>query len=88
MTHPGVGALTALAFVANIAIEPLGLFHVLQATLAALARIRVHERNLLEARVVVTTYNQHVRLLSPEPSGGLAITRVYSEVGADIVRNH
>jgi len=41
---------------------------------------------LLEARVVVTSYNQHVRLLSPEPFGGLAITRVYSGVGADIVR--
>jgi len=33
---------------------------------------------LLEARVIVTTYNQHVRLLSPEPFGGLAIAEVYS----------
>jgi len=54
--------------------------------LTALARSRVDERNLLEARVIVATYNQHVRLLSPEPFGGLAIAKVYSGVGADIVR--
>jgi hypothetical protein len=27
------------------------------------------ERNLLEARMIVTPYNQHVRLLSSEPFG-------------------
>jgi hypothetical protein len=57
-----------------------------QPLLTVLAGRGVDKRNLLEARVVITTYNQHVRLLSPEPFGGLAITKVYSGVGADIVR--
>ena len=38
----------------------------LQSPLPAFASFGVHKRNLLETRVVVTTYNHHVRLLSPE----------------------
>jgi len=38
----------------------------------------------LEARVIITTYNQHVRLLSPEP-WLVGTTKVYSGLGADIV---
>jgi hypothetical protein len=38
----------------------------------------------LEARMVVTTYNQHVRLLSPGP-WLVSATKAYSGVGADIV---
>jgi hypothetical protein len=38
----------------------------------------------LEARVIVTTYNQHVRLLSPKP-WLVGTTKVYSGLGADIV---
>jgi len=34
--------------------------------------------------VIVTTYNDHVRLLSPEP-WLVSATKVYSGVGADIV---
>src|SRR5437870_12239094 len=47
-------------------------------------RVRIDKRNLLEARVIVTTYNDHVRLLSPEP-WLVSATKVYSGVGADIV---
>ena len=36
-------------------------------------RFRVHKCNLLEARMIVTTYNQHVRLLSSEPLVGLRL---------------
>ena len=46
--------------------------------------LRVHKRNLLEARVVITSYNDQVRLLSPEP-WLVRTTKVYSGVGADIV---
>src|SRR5947209_15770120 len=46
--------------------------------------VRIDKRNLLEARVIVTTTNDHVRLLSPEPWLASA-TKVYSGVGADIV---
>jgi hypothetical protein len=38
----------------------------------------------LEARVIVTSYNQHVRLLSLGP-WLVSTTKVYSGVGADIV---
>jgi hypothetical protein len=38
----------------------------------------------LEARMVVTTYNPHVRLLSPGP-WLVGTTKVYPGVGADIV---
>jgi hypothetical protein len=34
--------------------------------------------------VIVTSYNQHVRLLSPEP-WLVGTTKVYSGLGADIV---
>src|SRR5947209_11922081 len=46
--------------------------------------VRIDKRNLLEARVIVTTTNDHVRLLSPEP-WLVSATKVYSGVGADIV---
>src|SRR5438128_12533720 len=46
--------------------------------------VRIDKRNLLEARVIVTTYNDHVRFLSPEP-WLVSATKVYSGVGADIV---
>src|SRR5690349_2134342 len=35
--------------------------------------VGVHERYLLHARMIVTTYNQHVRLLSSEPLVGLRL---------------
>jgi hypothetical protein len=35
--------------------------------------------------MLVTTYNHHVRLLSPEPFGWVRTTKAYSGLGADIV---
>src|SRR5512141_2706592 len=66
------------------AIELLGFFPVPQASLLEFSCFSVDERNLLEARVIITTYNQHVRLLSPEP-WLVGTTKVYSGLGADIV---
>src|ERR1051326_4846496 len=43
-----------------------------QPSFAALPCFLVHKGNLLEARMIVTTYNQHVRLLSSEPFGWFA----------------
>ena len=54
----------------EIAVELLRLLAVLQSTLPAFASFGIHKRNLLEARMVITTYNHHVRLLSPEPLVG------------------
>src|SRR5258708_18267224 len=66
------------------AIELLGLFPVPQSSLLQFPAFSIDKRNLLEARVIVTTYNQHVRLLSPEP-WLVGTTKVYSGLGADIV---
>ena len=68
----------------EIAIELLRFLAVLQSPLPAFASFGIHKRNLLEARVVITTYNHHVRLLSPEP-WLVGTTKVYSGLGADIV---
>jgi len=35
--------------------------------------------------VIVTTYNDHLRLLSPEPFWLVCTTKAYSGMGADIV---
>ena len=55
-----------------------------QSLLLELSCLAIHTRSLLEARVIVTTYNQHVRLLSPEP-WLVGTTKAYSGIGADIV---
>jgi hypothetical protein len=53
-------------------VKLLGFLPVSQSPFAALPRFRVHKCNLLEARMTVTTYDQHVRLLSSEPFGWFA----------------
>ncbi len=40
---------------------------VIQSPFSVLTRFLIHKRNLLKARVIIYAYNQHVRLLSPEP---------------------
>src|SRR5271168_3420152 len=54
------------------AIKLLGFFAVTQPPFAALPGFCIHKSNLLKARMIVTTYNQHVRLLSSEPFGWFA----------------
>src|SRR5881296_1682114 len=68
----------------ELAVELLRFLAVPQFPLVPFTRVRIDKRNLLEARVIVTTYNDHVRLLSPEP-WLVSATKVYSGVGADIV---
>jgi len=69
----------------EIAVELLRFLAVLQSTLPAFASIGIHKSNLLKTRVVVTTYNPHVRLLSPELLWLVGTTEVCSGPGADIV---
>src|SRR6266566_3898809 len=68
----------------ELAVELLRFLAVPQFPLVPFTPVRIDKRNLLEARVIVTTYNDHVRLLSPEPWLASA-TKVYSGMGADIV---
>src|SRR5215472_8520753 len=62
----------------QIAIKLLGFLAVLQPSLLHLPGLCIDKSNLLKARVIITTYNQHVRLLSPSLLVGLAppFTRV------------
>ena len=68
----------------ELAVELLRFLAVPQFPFVQFPRVRIDKRNLLEARVIVTTYNDHVRLLSPEP-WLVSATKVYSGMGADIV---
>ena len=56
----------------------------LQSAFLQLATVRIYVCDLLETRVTGRSYNQHVRLLSPEP-WLVGTTKAYSEVGTDIV---
>src|SRR5436309_11558961 len=67
----------------ELAVELLRFLAVPQFPLVPFTTVRIDKRNLLEARVIVTTYNDHVRLLSPEPWLASA-TKVYSGVGDEI----
>jgi hypothetical protein len=58
---------------------------VLQSPFLELPTVGIHKCNLLKARVVICSYNDHVRLLSPSPLVGFSTTKVYSGIGADIV---
>src|SRR5262249_27237898 len=52
----------------QIAIEPLGFsIAVVQSSFVILAGLFNQKCNLLKARVIIYAYNQHVRLLPPEP---------------------
>src|SRR5207237_8468376 len=68
----------------ELTVELLRFLAVPQFPLVPFTTVRIDKRNLLEARVIVTTYNDHVRLLSPEP-WLVSATKVYSGMGADIV---
>src|SRR5205807_1350578 len=68
----------------ELTVELLRFLAVPQFPLVPFTTVRIDKRNLLEARVIVTTYNDHVRLLSPEPRL-VSASKVYSGMGADIV---
>src|SRR5207253_9991073 len=64
----------------ELTVELLRFLAVPQFPLVPFTTVRIDKRNLLEARVIVTTYNDHVRLLSPEP-WLVSATKVYSGAG-------
>src|SRR5580658_4049317 len=68
----------------EIAIKLFRFLTVLQSPFLELPTVGIHKCNLLKARVVICSYNDHVRLLSPSPLVGFT-TKVYSGIGADIV---
>ena len=67
--HPhSHGYISLLEFLVKL----FGLFAMTEPPFTQFTRVSVHESNLLEARMIVTTYNEHVRLLSSEPFGWFA----------------
>src|ERR1700722_619124 len=65
-------------------VELLRFLRVLQSPFLQFPCFGIRKRNLLETRVVIASYNPHVRLLSPGP-WLVGTTKVYPGVGADIV---
>src|ERR1039457_1645365 len=65
-------------------VELLRFLTVFHSSFVPLASFSINKRNLLEARVVVTTYKDHLRLLSPEPLVGWRHQSLLG-LGADIV---
>jgi len=49
-------------------VELLRFFAVPQSPLLQFPSLGIYKSDLLEARVIITSYNHHVRLLSPERS--------------------
>ena len=52
----------------ELTVELFRFLAVLQCPLLQLSGFGIHIRNLLEARVVIASYNQHIGSFSPEPS--------------------
>src|SRR5512140_236392 len=62
----------AQASLLQLTVKLFGFFPVNQAPFPKLTGLHIDGGNLLAARMIVTTYNQHVRLLSSEPFGWFA----------------
>src|SRR6266481_6829861 len=56
----------------KIAVELLRFLAVLEPPFLYFPCVRIDKRNLLKARVVIASYNQHIGSFSPEPFGWLA----------------
>src|SRR5215471_4692166 len=56
-----------------------------QPSFAMLSSLVIDKRDFLETRVIIQSYNQHVRLLPPEPWLVFASTKFTQVDGADVV---
>src|SRR5246127_3511253 len=55
----------------ELTVELLRFFTVLQSALLQFPSFGIHKTNLLEARVIIASYNQHIGSFSPGPFGWL-----------------
>src|ERR1700720_3571247 len=69
----------------QVTVEFLRFLAVLQSPLLQFPSLGIYKNNLLKARVVICTYNQHIGSFSPEPFWLVCATKVYSGLGADII---
>src|SRR5258708_38343695 len=58
----------------EVTVELFRCLRVLQSPLSKFSSVHLHKRNFLQARAVVTSYNDQLRLLSPEPIGWFSTT--------------
>src|SRR2546423_5841565 len=70
------------------AVKLLGFLAVSEPPFAQLPCFCIHKCNLLKARMIVTTYNQHVRLLSSEPFGWFAPPKFTRAWEPSLLWNH
>jgi len=59
-----------------------------QASFPEFTGFGIDKRNLLEARMIITAYNQHVRLLSSEPFGCLRFQSLLGRPEPTLLWNH
>src|SRR6266404_6449721 len=69
----------------ELTVELLRCLGMVQSPLLQFPSFRIHKSNLLKGRVVICSYNDHVRLLSPGPFGWFAPPKFTRVQGADIV---
>src|ERR1700746_2623896 len=69
----------------QLTVELFRFLAVLQCPLLQFSSFGIHIRNLLEARVIIQSYNQHIGSFLPSLFWLVCTTKVYSGVGADIV---
>jgi hypothetical protein len=69
----------------QVTVEFLRFLAVLQSPLLQFPSLGLYKSNLLEARVVIASYNQHIGSFSPEPFWLVSATKVYSGLGTHIV---
>src|ERR1019366_5896968 len=62
----------------QITVEFLRFLAVIQSPLSAVAGGNVHKSNLLEGRVIIASYNQHIGSFLPSLFGWLCTTKAYS----------
>jgi hypothetical protein len=70
----------------EVATDLLRSLTVFQSLLSTISRFRIHQRNLLEARVIIASYNEHCPApFYPSLFGWFGTTEVYSGIGAGVV---
>src|SRR4029077_1259596 len=63
------------SLVRELTVELLCFLAVLESSFLEFSAVRIDKRNLLKARVVIASYNQHIGSLSPEPFGWASTTK-------------
>jgi hypothetical protein len=72
----------------QLAVESFGFFAVTQSRFDYFTSLAIQPGNLLEARMIITAYNQHVRLLSSSPLVRLRLQSLLGRWEPTLLWNH